>query len=53
MKSRIDLADLAELSRRVDADGQAEYTLDLHGEDAHGRTVITSRAHYQLRLARR
>lgn len=49
LSARMDPAELAELARRVDADGMAEFTLDLHGEDANGRTVITSRAHYQLR----
>ena len=49
LSARMDPEALAELARRVDAEGQAEFTLELHGEDANGRTVVTSRAHYQLR----
>ncbi len=49
LTARMDPQDLQELAGRADADGQAGFTLDLRGEDAHGRTVVTSRAHYQLR----
>lgn len=49
LSARMEQSELTEIARQVDADGRAEFTLDLHGEDANGRTVITSRAHYQLR----
>ena len=48
----VNVSTLQELADRADAEGQAGFTLDLHGEDAHGRTVVTSRAHYQLRPSR-
>jgi len=37
------------LGEQADREGRAEFTLDLHGEDATGRTVVRSTAHYQLR----
>ena len=49
LSAQMDPDELRALAGRVDLDGQAHFTLDLHGEDAHGRTVITSRARYQLR----
>ena len=48
LSARMESSELTEIARRVDADGRAEFTLDLHGEDTNGRTVITSRAHYLL-----
>lgn len=53
VSARMDPDELAELAARADAEGEASFTLELHGEDAAGRTVITSRAHYLLRPARR
>jgi hypothetical protein len=49
LTAHMDPEDLRALAERADAEGRASFTLDLHAEDAHGRTVITSRAHYQLR----
>ena len=43
---------LRALGDQVDSEGRADFTLELHGEDANGRTVIESTAHYQLRLNR-
>ncbi|MCU0279340.1 MAG: DUF4442 domain-containing protein [Candidatus Nanopelagicales bacterium] len=37
------------LAEQVDRDGRAEFTLELHGQDADGRTVVSSTAYYQLR----
>jgi acyl-coenzyme A thioesterase PaaI-like protein len=44
---------LQELAREADAEGGAGFTLDLHGEDAGGRTVLRSHADYLLRSNRR
>lgn len=52
LSARLDPEDLRALGARADAEGQAEFVLELHGEDATRRTVITSRAHYVLRPAR-
>ena len=52
LSARMDLDHLRALRDQVDAHGQANFTLELLGQDAHGRTVLTSRAHYQLRPAR-
>ena len=49
LTASIDPQRLRELGEKADADGRAEFTLELHGEDANGRTVIKSAAHYQLR----
>ena len=40
------------LAERAQAEGQAPFALALHAEDAEGRTVIRSEAHYVLRPAR-
>jgi hypothetical protein len=45
-------AHIRALAATADADGSAEFVLELHAEDAGGRTVLTSRASYQLRPAR-
>lgn len=37
------------LADQVDAEGRAEFTLELQGVDENGRTVIDSTAYYQLR----
>jgi acyl-coenzyme A thioesterase PaaI-like protein len=49
LSARMDPQELRALREQVDAEGQAEFTLDLVGQDANGRTVITSTGHYQLR----
>jgi acyl-coenzyme A thioesterase PaaI-like protein len=49
LAARMDPQVLRELGAQVDAEGQADFTLDLIGQDANGRTVITSTGHYQLR----
>jgi len=49
LSARMDPEELRALREQVDSDGRADFTLDLVGQDANGRTVITSRAHYQLR----
>ncbi len=49
LTASMDPAQLRELGEKSDTEGRAEFTLELHGEDANGRTVITSTAHYQLR----
>lgn len=49
MSARMDPAELLALGAQVDETGRADFTLDLTGVDANGRTVVTSRAHYQLR----
>jgi acyl-coenzyme A thioesterase PaaI-like protein len=50
--ARMDPDELRALGGRVDAEGKAEFALELAGVDASGRTVITSRARYQLRPSR-
>jgi acyl-coenzyme A thioesterase PaaI-like protein len=45
----IDAAQMRALGAQVDDEGRAEFTLELHGEDADGRTVVSSTAYYQLR----
>ncbi len=52
LSARMDPDQLRALAEQADAEGLARFTLDLQGLDAHGRTVITSRADYQLRPAR-
>jgi acyl-coenzyme A thioesterase PaaI-like protein len=49
LSARMDPEDLRTLAAQVDAEGQADFTLDLAGQDAKGRTVISSTGHYQLR----
>ena len=49
LSAQMDPDELRELAARVDLDGRALFTLEQQAEDANGRTVITSRAHYQLR----
>ncbi|MCU0302063.1 MAG: DUF4442 domain-containing protein [Candidatus Nanopelagicales bacterium] len=53
LSARMDPDELAELGARADAQGEASFTLELRAEDASGRTVLTSRARYLLRPARR
>ena len=52
LTARMDPDQLRALADRADADGQAAFTLELHAEDAHGRTVVRSTAHYVLRPTR-
>jgi acyl-coenzyme A thioesterase PaaI-like protein len=52
LTATLDPDELRALGEQVDADGRAKFTLELHGEDATGRTVIESTAHYQLRPTR-
>ena len=52
LSARMDPDELQALGARADSEGQSSFTLDLHGEDAVGRTVLTSTAHYVLRPAR-
>jgi acyl-coenzyme A thioesterase PaaI-like protein len=49
LSARMDTEELRSLGEQVDAEGQADFVLDLVGRDVNGRTVITSRGHYQLR----
>lgn len=49
LTAKMDPDELRALGQRADTEGRAEFTLELHGEDANGRTVISSVAHYQLR----
>jgi acyl-coenzyme A thioesterase PaaI-like protein len=49
LSARMDPEELRALGEQVDAEGRADFTLDLVGHDASGRPVISSRAHYQLR----
>ena len=41
LSARMDPEDLRALAAQVDAEGQADFTLDLIGQDANGRIVIT------------
>ena len=50
--ARMDPAELHALAELADAEGQARFTLDLHGQDADGRTVMASTGHYLLRRSR-
>jgi acyl-coenzyme A thioesterase PaaI-like protein len=52
LAARMDPAELRALAEQADAEGQARFTLDLHGEDADGRPVIASTGHYLLRRSR-
>lgn len=45
----MDPQDVRALGDQVDAEGRADFTLELVGRDSDGRTVITSTGHYQLR----
>jgi CubicO group peptidase (beta-lactamase class C family) len=45
----VDAEQMQALGEQVDREGRAEFTLELHGEDADGRTVVSSTAYYQLR----
>jgi acyl-coenzyme A thioesterase PaaI-like protein len=49
LSARMDPKDLRALGAQVDAEGRADFTLELVGRDAAGRTVVTSTGHYQLR----
>ena len=49
LSARMDPQDLRALGAQVDAEGRADFTLELVGRDADGRTVVTSTGHYQLR----
>ena len=49
LSARMDPQELRALGEQVDAEGQADFVLDLVGQDVNGRTVITSTGHYQLR----
>jgi acyl-coenzyme A thioesterase PaaI-like protein len=52
LRAAIDPAELHRLAAVADAEGKAEFTLELHGEDESGRTVVRTRAEYQLRPSR-
>lgn len=52
LAARLPADEVLALADRAQAQGQAEFTLSLHGQDAAGRTVIRSQAHYVLRPAR-
>jgi acyl-coenzyme A thioesterase PaaI-like protein len=52
LSARMDPEELNALAARADAEGEAVFTLKVHGEDAHGRTVVASTAQYVLRPAR-
>jgi hypothetical protein len=49
LSARMDPQDLRALGAQVDAEGRADFTLELVGRDVDGRTVVTSTGHYQLR----
>jgi acyl-coenzyme A thioesterase PaaI-like protein len=49
LSARMEPHDLQALGEQVDAEGRADFTLELVGQDAAGRTVVTSTGHYQLR----
>lgn len=52
LRATMDPAELRALADQVDREGRAGFTLELHGEDADGRTVVSSTARYQLRRNR-
>ncbi|HQR81105.1 MAG TPA: YiiD C-terminal domain-containing protein [Actinomycetota bacterium] len=52
LEARMDPAELQALAEQADREGRARFTLELHAEDADGRTVVSSTAHYQLRRNR-
>lgn len=52
LTARLDPEDLKALAKRADAEGKAEFVLELTGQDADGRTVVQSTATYQLRPRR-
>lgn len=52
LSARIEPDQLRELAAQADAEGKAEFVLELTGRDADGRTVVASRATYQLRPRR-
>lgn len=49
LRAAMEPDDLRALAERVDSEGRAEFTLELNGVDADGRTVLNSTANYQLR----
>jgi acyl-coenzyme A thioesterase PaaI-like protein len=52
LTARMEPDDLRVLAERADADGQAEFVLQMSAEDLNGRTVLASEATYVLRRAR-
>ncbi len=52
LTAHMGVAELRTLAEQADAEGRSSFTLDLQGEDTRGRTVVSSRAHYQLRPSR-
>jgi acyl-coenzyme A thioesterase PaaI-like protein len=52
LKAEIEPDELQRLAERATAEGKAEFTLDLSGQDADGRTVVECTAYYQLRPSR-
>lgn len=53
LTARMDPAEVAALAAQADAEGRADFTLELEGRDADGRTVVATRGQYQLRPSRR
>jgi acyl-coenzyme A thioesterase PaaI-like protein len=49
LSARMDPDELRSLGTQVDETGRADFTLELQGIDADGRTVVSSTAYYQLR----
>ena len=52
LRATLPVEEVLALARRADAEGQAEFALALDAQEAAGRTVISSEAHYVLRPAR-
>lgn len=52
LTARMDPEHLQHLAKQADAEGKAEFVLELSGQDAQGRTVVESTATYQLRPRR-
>lgn len=52
LTARMDPSELKALGARADETGRADFTLELQGEDADGRAVVSSTGHYQLRRNR-
>lgn len=52
LTARMDPDQLRALAARADEHGEAAFTLELHGVDSQGATVVASTAHYLLRPTR-
>lgn len=52
LSARIEPEELQQLAKQADAEGKAEFVLELTGVDEEGRTVLESTGYYQLRPRR-